>query len=109
MEALWVMVMFWTYFVWDLWTKLDAPGDAIRQRGWASFVCALLSTGAFLALADLRGTESVVLADLSLLVLVLLFRAMKLHTFSKHTRSSWLGILTLWSLGLALTILARRV
>lgn len=54
-----------------------------------TLVCALLSAGAFVVLAPIRGTIPAVFADLALIALVLLFRAMKLHDFSSHTRSSW--------------------
>lgn len=105
-ESLWVTVMFWTYFVWDFWTKRN-DRQTLRQRGWASFVCAVLSAVAFLALAPVRGSTSAVLADLALIALVLLFRAMKLYDFSSHTRSSWTLIVVLLFLGIVFGIGAQ--
>ena len=100
-EALWVMVMFWTYFVWDVLTKWKKPEGELIQRGWASLVCAVIASWEYFALGGLVGTKPVVLADLSLLFLVLVFRAMKRETFSDLTRSNWawiMGLLVAWGL-----------
>lgn len=87
-EAWWVMVMFWTYVLWDALTKW---GDwtALSQRGWGSLLCAALATWTFLLIGHLRGTAPVVFGDLALLALVLLFRAMKLRDFAAHSAASW--------------------
>lgn len=93
-EALWILVMFATYVSWDVLTKWR-QGSALIQRGWASIVCALLSVWSFWSLQALQGTMPVVLGDLSLLMIVLLFRAMKIHDLSAHTKSSWARIIVL--------------
>jgi hypothetical protein len=87
-EALWVMVMFATYVVWDTWTKWG-KWHVLAQRGWASVACAGLALWTFLELRHLRGVAPVVLGDLALLAIILLFRAMKIHDLSRHTKRSW--------------------
>ena len=106
-EALWVGVMFVTYLLWDLWTKRKERTKLV-QRGWASLACALLAGLAFIAFSPLRGSESVIWADLSLISLVLLFRAMKLHDLSAHPSSSWVRIAALLAAGVVLGLLAVR-
>lgn len=93
-ESLWILVMFGTYVAWDLWTKGRRWGQLL-QRGWATIVCASLAAWTFWSLRGLHGTVPVVLGDLCLLMLVVLFRAMKLQNFSDHTRSSWAWIVVL--------------
>lgn len=86
-EVWWILVIFVTYAVWDVWTKLivgprkDKKTDRLLfvQRGWASAACAALAYLAFQFLSTTStpdGTQ-VILGDLSLLSLVFLFRAMK--------------------------------
>jgi hypothetical protein len=105
-EALWVMAMFWTYVLWDIWTKARSP-RVLLQRSWSSVACALLSVGAYYFLAGVRESLAVIFADTSLLALVLLFRALKLHDFSNHTKFSWLGSAALLCTGFAFAIAAR--
>lgn len=102
-EALWVMVMFGTYVIWDAWTKWG-QWRVLAQRGWASLACAGLAVWTFFALRHLPGIGPVVWGDLSLLAILLLFRAMKIHDFSDHTRRSWalIGVLMLLWAGSAL-------
>lgn len=105
-EALWVMVMFISYLAWDWWTKRKDTAK-LKQRGWASLTCMLLAIASWALLKDLRGTATVVCADFSLLAVVLLFRAMKMHDFSEHTSLSrkWMTALaTLWVLFLVAAV-----
>lgn len=101
-EALWIVVMFCTYILWDLLTKWRKWKE-LAERGWASIVCASLAGWTFWSLRELQGTVPVVLGDLCLMMLVLLFRAMKIHNFSAHTRSSWVRIVVLAVAWFALT------
>jgi hypothetical protein len=101
-EALWILVMFATYVSWDVLTKWRQE-NALVQRGWASIMCAALAAWTFWSLHALQGTMSVVLGDLSLLMIVLLFRAMKIHDLSAHTKSSWVRIVVLAVTWFALT------
>jgi hypothetical protein len=97
-EALWIMVMFGTYVIWDVWTKWG-KWPAFAQRAWASIMCAGFAAWTFFQLRELRGIEPVVLGDVSLLAIVFLFRAMKIHDFTEHTRRSWAliaALLILW-------------
>ncbi|MFO0901285.1 MAG: hypothetical protein U0836_27985 [Pirellulales bacterium] len=91
-EALWIMVIFITYAFWDAWTKIGPYGipknlPEYSKRGWASIVCALLAGIAFVAFRNSTnvGTVQAVLGDSSLLMLVLLFRAMKLADYGRFT------------------------
>jgi hypothetical protein len=70
-------------------------------------VCALLSAGAFFAVGSVRGTISVVFADLSLIALVLLFRAMKLNDFSQHTPRSRVLMAVLLGFGVVCALVGR--
>ena len=96
-EVSWVMVVYLTYFVWDVWTKRLKKDDVGRfvlfQRGWASALCAALSVVAF-NLLPMQTTDAarVVLADVSLLAMVFLFRAMKIRNLSDLSTSNWFGI-----------------
>lgn len=87
-DALWVTVIFVTYALWDAWTKLAprslrASLPSYKKRGWASIACALLALIALLAFWNSTsvGAFQAVFGDLSLLALVLVFRAMKLADF----------------------------
>jgi hypothetical protein len=107
-EALWVMVMFWTYLAWDVHTKWG-EWRVLFQRGWSSLLCGALGTWTFLAIGHLRGISPVVLGDLALVALVLLFRAMKLKDLAAHTAGSWrliAGLAMTWG---ALTFAATSV
>ena len=101
-EALWILVMFATYVSWDVLTKWRQE-NALVQRGWASIICAALAAWTYWSLHALQGTMPVVLGDLSLLMIVLLFRAMKIHDMSAHTKSSWVRIVVLAVTWFALT------
>lgn len=89
-EAVIVMWIFCLYFVWDLLTKAivreaDAPtsflqrlaGGRMAERGWISLVCMVLAICMYFYLGNVTGDRAVLLADLALLSLVLLFRALK--------------------------------
>lgn len=113
-ESLWVMTMFITYFVWDLWTKpiWDRSGRLVLcQRGWASLSCAVLAVVAFVYLprATKVDTWSAVTGDSSLLLLVFLFRAMKLKNLRDITLRHWCGIAVLmFMFAAALEMAAKR-
>ena len=109
-EAFWMMMVFVLYFIWDCWTKLLEDSDgrsygerfpkrdehgriAIFQRGWASLTFVGLAILAYCALP--RGTSDpsrVILADLALLSLAILFRAMKLKSWSDLAKSDGVRI-----------------
>jgi len=105
-EAFWVMVVFLTYVFWDVWTKWGR-WRILAQRGWASLSCAMAATVTFYVLRDLRGTAPVVLGDLSLLFLVLLFRAMKIRDFASHDKRTSALTVTVGTAWLAFAIWAR--
>ena len=83
------MVVFGGYLVWDIVTKAVISESGSRnflrrlfgrefwRRGWISFSCAVLSLLAWSTLHAVSGQEDVLCADMSLLSLVFLFRAMK--------------------------------
>jgi hypothetical protein len=102
-ETLWILVMFVTYVSWDVLTKWGQRG-ALIQRGWASILCAAFMVWTFWSFSGLQGTIPVVLGDLSLLMIVLLFRAMKMQDLSAHTKGSWARIIVL---AVAAFVLAR--
>lgn len=93
-EALWILVMFVTYVLWDLVSKWGKWSD-LAQRVWASILCAVLAVWTFWSLQELQGTVPVMLGDLCLLILVLLFRAMKNDNLTAHTISSWVRMVVL--------------
>ncbi len=101
-ESFWVMVVFVTYFIWDILSKgllRNRAGQLLLvQRGWASATCAVLAVVSY-ALAPRNSFEimPVVVADVSLLSLVFLFRAMKLEDVSNMHRKEWT-----WTVALAL-------
>jgi hypothetical protein len=103
-EARWVLTMFGTYVVWDLWTKRN-DWSAIRERLWASVACAIAAVVSYLVLRHVYGVAAVILGDLSLIALVLLFRAMKVENLSAHTRQTWkrIAVLAIAWLGFGLT------
>ncbi len=109
-EVLWVVVIFFTYVVWDFWTKLvvgprKEEGTRrllIVQRGWASATCAALAFLAFWLLSPMAAPDmaQVLLGDLSLVSLVFLFRAMKTRNLYELRGGWWLiGVLLLLFLG----------
>ena len=106
-EALWVMVMFAMYLLWDIFTKWGLWKD-LGQKIWGSILCAGLAWWAFCAIQGLRGTVPVLWGDLSLLCLVLLFRATKLRDLFQHTRGTWAGIICLTIAWGASTLVAVR-
>ena len=105
-EILWILVIFVTYFVWDLWTKLivgprrDESTNQllIIERGWASATCAVLAFFVYWHWSPKSAADraQVILGDLSLVSLVFLFRAMKTRNM-RELRLNWLliGILFL--------------
>lgn len=97
-ESRWIAVMFVTYILWDTLSKWGKWRE-LAERVWASILCAALAGLTFWSLRELQGTVPVILGDLCLLMLVLLFRAMK--NFSAHKKSSWVWILVLGVLWLA--------
>jgi hypothetical protein len=107
-EARWILTMFCTYVLWDLWTK-RSDWTKIRERAWASVVCAVGALLSYMALRHVYGVAAVVVADMSLLALVLLFRAMKVKNFSAHTGSTWTRIVVLAVAWLALGLTSRAL
>ncbi len=112
-EVRWLTVVLVIYFLWDILTKLverDEKGELKRsngrlifaQRGWASFACAILAGSMCVVLPSTPARpEEVILADMSLLVLVFLFRGMKVKGFSELSRKHWTWI----SIGVAMWLL----
>ncbi len=116
-EAFWVLIVFVGYLLWDFLTKaviIDPPtsssstpvkgsppssgrptlrqrffGRRFWERGWISLVCTTLALLAWLLLRSASTLQSVVLVDITLLSLVLLFRALKQE---KWTVASLLGV-----------------
>jgi hypothetical protein len=75
-------LVFVGYLLWDLVTRIimDTPEGRTGifwSRIWISAACVLFSLGAWFWLRDARGVLAVVLADLGLLALVVVFRALK--------------------------------
>jgi hypothetical protein len=73
-ESVWLTIVFGTYLVWD---------SVARDRWnecWPSFVCTLLALGTAFMLAVEIDPARVILCDVSLLALVLLFRALQLDS-----------------------------
>lgn len=92
-EAFWILVIFISYFVWDIVTDVLSPGSMPSQSTlarkislWArvvvactacSFVAALLSCLVLIAARRCSSPKSVVFLDIALLAVVLLFRVLK--------------------------------
>lgn len=110
-ETTWILIIFVGYFVWDVLTKA-VPAVADRsflkrlfgielwERGWITFVCVLLAGLIWLLLKSTSTQTGVVLADISLLSLVLLFRAFKAK------EKSWTIVC---SVALIVTLIGSRV
>jgi hypothetical protein len=105
-ETFWVLIIFMVYFLWDFLTKAVAQdiqtntGESRAEtkshrtfrerffslefwkRGGITFICAGIALLLWYLLRDASSRSSVVLADLSLLSLVLLFRALKQRTLN---------------------------
>jgi hypothetical protein len=90
-ETTWILIIFVGYFIWDVLTKAVPTvtgrsfvrrifGIELWERGWITFVCVLLAGLIWWLLKNASSQTGVVLADLSLLSLVLLFRAFKAKT-----------------------------
>jgi hypothetical protein len=89
-ETVAVMCVFLLYLCWDFLTKAVVPDPAAAPqpfvtrfektfwaRGWISALCAFLGVLAFLFLRNASSPVGVVLVDVTLLLLVLSFRALK--------------------------------
>jgi hypothetical protein len=87
-ESFWICVIFVGYFFWDVMTRAVQvlPGgkfsiklfdQTLWRRGWASFVCALLAAVAWYFLQHTTDPTHVIVADVALIALVLLFRALR--------------------------------
>lgn len=86
-ELFWTMIMFCTYFAWDLINKFGKKTvderSLLIQRGWASGTSCFICLAVWWYLSDLPQTYIVVVSvDVTLLGLVFLFRAMKLKNLS---------------------------
>lgn len=101
-ETLWTTVILVTYFFWDCLTKITKKHEeGFWQRGWASLACALLSIVAYFSLpTSSNNLVTVLVVDLSLLLLIILFRIMKLKDWSELSRCQHL-----WWTGLTVTFL----
>jgi hypothetical protein len=89
-ETFWVMVVLLVYLLWDVLTKalIPAPeaqtnfwrrlwGREFWERGWVSVVCAAAGVVSWLCLHAAASVRGIIAADVALLALVLLFRALK--------------------------------
>ena len=94
-EATAVAIIISTYAIWDL-ISCRTDKTKICQRWWASISCAIISwLLVWLGIGGTKTVLAVLFADVSLIVLILTFRAMKLHNFNEHSRKSWVLILFL--------------
>jgi hypothetical protein len=83
--ATWILIIFGLYFAWDFWTKfVDRPKESSAVKGgvpgWRlvpTIVCVVCAVFAKFEFSDGMGKSQVVMAELSLLLLILLFRAGK--------------------------------
>ncbi|MCA8992209.1 MAG: hypothetical protein KDA88_09540 [Planctomycetaceae bacterium] len=90
-EVLWTMVILITYFIWDLLTKGRPSFTKFLRRGWASLLCAICAIVAFMYLpTKSHEVWAVVISDVALMVLVVMFRAMKLDDFPDLGKRHWL-------------------
>jgi hypothetical protein len=104
-ESWTIMAIFIGYLVWDFFTKAVVPpepgdeqftfwtrlmGKTFWERGKASVTCAVIAILVGLCLFRITSYWGVIIADLSLLMLVLLFRALKDQWWGM--RSSWLAL-----------------
>lgn len=117
-EALWLLVVFVVYVIWDVVTDVLSPGSIPalptgRQRisvflraviacTLCSTACALLSALVLLAARDNPTTWSVVLLDVALLAVVLLFRVLK--PFLEPKGAALLGVSHLPALAITRTV-----
>lgn len=92
-EALWLLVVFLVYLIWDIVTDVWSPGSIPPQPTLAkkvsvvgraviacticSAICVFLSALALFAARENASVMSVVLLDVALLAVVLLFRVLK--------------------------------
>lgn len=89
-EVMFVSMILAIYFAWDVLTKAFVNvecdkgkliervcGACLWSRGWISCACMILGFIVAYVLKDVKNTTGVVLADLSLLSLVLFFRSLK--------------------------------
>lgn len=108
-EAWIIAVIMLIYVVWDLLSSCNHR-NKLGRRLWASvipFVVSLIALRAF----PLHSHDSVavIFTDIALLGLVLLFRALKLHDWGRHTPLSKLAIGVSVFVFLAFLVLARSV
>lgn len=132
-ETFWITVVFCTYFIWDLITKIYQDDRAERQklatvgrrkgtpngwfkrdekdrfvifqRGWASLLCAALAIIGYLKIRNsVQDIPHVILADAALLSLLFLFRAMKIRDRSDLILRDYLRIGLLFLLALILFV-----
>lgn len=90
-ETTWILVVFLGYLIWDFITKgviQDEDKNTLSfwdrisgrhfwGRGYASLVCSCLAAASWLALRNQTSQRNVILADGTLLALIVLFRALK--------------------------------
>ncbi|MDX1945719.1 MAG: hypothetical protein SFU86_10010 [Pirellulaceae bacterium] len=90
-EFRWVTVIIAAYFFWDIVSKVKQP-RFILTRGWASAVCLVLVILLWILVVPqaTSGVGAVICIDLSLLGLVVLFRAMKMNDLDKTDLRQWI-------------------
>lgn len=89
-----VAIIITSYMFWDLISCRSKPKEKITQRLWVSIFCTIISWILFWQGIGGSGTvQAVLLADFSLIALILTFRAMKRYDLSKHDKKSWALIL----------------
>ncbi len=97
-ESFWTLIIFVTYLVWDIFTKLlsseivertDQNKDkhSIKRLKWnikefiarasITFICILLASLVYCVMGNSTTTEEVIIADIALLSLFVLFRGFK--------------------------------
>lgn len=85
-ETQWMMCVFLGYLLWDFLTKgVMSPGilgigkriGAFLMRAWSTALCSALALVSYLLFASVSTQRGVVLVDLELMLIVMLFRALK--------------------------------
>lgn len=107
--AYWVMLILLAYLAWDSFTYYVFPRwidhkaeDDFWPRSWMTVICLLLAIVAFMVLKRVKASRPfwTMTADISLIALILLYRALKQIAISfPHSATAQIGNLTWYPLG----------